>query len=189
MCMCMYVCFLTQLSLSGSLTRRERLCFLGSDCVPRLDDAWRSHLGPAASLNHTDASPPPAETLIFSPWGGWKCKLKLHFLRVFLCRTSPFLKIPKQRVNLRWHSQLWRGGKLLKQNTVANVMLLCAQMVPCCYNAICLWLAAIERDNHPLSRGKMPCSNYVFCSISKKVAISHKCHLIIFKCGYLCSHS
>lgn len=35
------------------------------------------------------------------------------------------------------------------------------------YNAICLWLAVIERDNHPISHGKMPCSNYVFVQFLK----------------------
>lgn len=73
----------------------EMMLFLWQETIYHMS-WWRiatplcaNHLGPPPLSSHASMYWPQAKTLIFLPWGGHKCKLKLHFLRVFVW-TSQF---------------------------------------------------------------------------------------------------
>ena len=131
----------------------------------------RDHLGPAASANHTDTSSPQAEMLILSPWGGQKCKLKLHFLRVFLC-TSLFPEYPSRQLIC---NDILSGDVEENYRNKIQWQVWCFYVRRWCLHKpsplqcnLCV-IGCNRADNHPLSLGKMPCSNYVFCSVFKRL--------------------
>lgn len=74
------------------------------------------HLGPAAAANHTGTCLPPAEVLMSSPQGGYKCKP--HFQRVFLSPNSQNIPFAAAFCAVTW-----------SKVTASREMLLRAQMV------------------------------------------------------------
>lgn len=123
---------LNLLSLTGHLTRLERLSFWEMTVyhVSMTHGDTNTHRPPGStsisqSQRHVFPSSRNADILTL---GRKKVETQAAFSKGYPLYV-PIAKIPNQTVNLQWHSQLWRGGKLLKRNTVASVMLLCAQMV------------------------------------------------------------
>lgn len=173
MCECEFSCCSHPLDISQG----ERGCPFGKWlCIM---SRWRittpirtDHLGPTAPANQADMSPPQAETPIFSPWGGQKCKLKLLFLKGFPLHVS-IPKIPNQTVNLQWHfsAVTWRKITETKYHGKCDAFMRAdgACTKPLCYNAIRVWLTVIKQNNHPLSCEETPCSNYGFCVSFKRL--------------------
>lgn len=153
----------------------QMMLFLWEETIYHMS-RWRiatplcsNHLGPAPPSSHASMYWPQAKTLLFSPWGSRKCKLKLRFLRVFLW-TSQFPSrqlICDDILSCDVEENYW--------NTIQR-QVWCfmrpdgACTNPHCYNAICVWLDVIKCDNHPLRHGKMLC-NYVFCAIFKRLQL------------------
>lgn len=133
---------------------------LGNDCVPCLDDAWRSQYAQATCVQQhppiTRTRDPLKQKRWYSHFGEDKnedessCIFQgFSSVRPFSANTQPYSLFA-----IKFSAVTWRKITETKSSGKSDAFIrtdgVCTN--PHRYNAVCLWLAVIKQDNHPVGR-------------------------------------